>query len=103
MLGRFNHVFHDVQPRNSGTVPVAVTALCQNDGYVGGTEYGSAAIAGQTCGLLHQHPPAFMNKLFGDYAILSLSFASLPVEEFTCNSKGGNHQKPPPHPTEQLI
>jgi hypothetical protein len=29
--------------------------------------------------------------------------ASLHMEEYTCNSKGGNHQKPQTHPTEQLV
>jgi hypothetical protein len=61
MLGRFNHVFQDVQPWKSGTVPVAVTTWCKNDGHEGGTEYWSAAIVvtGHTCGLLHQHPSCF--------------------------------------------
>jgi hypothetical protein len=29
--------------------------------------------------------------------------ASHHMEEYTCNSKGGNHQKPQTHPTEQLV
>jgi hypothetical protein len=29
--------------------------------------------------------------------------ASLHMKEYTCNSKGGNHQKPQTHPTEQLV
>jgi hypothetical protein len=49
----------------------------------------------------HQDPKKIVIR---DHATpgMGAGLSSLQVEEITCNSKGGNHQKPQTHPTEQL-